>query len=129
MSKALTLEAVKSEFDEWRATKKPGEQIPQRLWNLAKPLTKRYTRSQIAYQLRLAASQYKKHLYSDNTKAKQKQPAPKPNEFLTLMPANHNENHQEAGLKVEIKQPDGKVIVLHAQHQDAISTILNHIMN
>jgi hypothetical protein len=130
MHTELTLEAVKGEFNHWRAIKKPGDQIPARLWDLARKLTKQYKPSQIAYRLRLSTSQYK--CFTDQNQMRQCQTTPKVDEFVTLVPTNRlNNNHQSesTGLTVEIKQANGKVIVLRANNQEAMATVLNHIMN
>lgn len=128
MRTPLTLEAVKAEFTHWRATKKPNEKIPERLWNLARQLTTRYTRSEIARNLGFAGSQYNQYL-NEAHHTKPNQVAPKTNDFVTLMPTNTLINEQTAGLTVEIKHIDGRVILLHAHNQEAIAAILNHVMN
>lgn len=52
----LTLEAVAEHFAQWRADKRPGERIPQRLWQEAIDLLDRYQISQVTRVLRLSGT-------------------------------------------------------------------------
>ena len=54
--KSLTLESVKSQFSEWRATHGKGNRIPISLWNAVRELTKSYSYHQIASELKISPS-------------------------------------------------------------------------
>jgi hypothetical protein len=59
----LSLEDVKSHFENWRATKiKKREKIPQHLWDKVKLLIDRYTLVNIAQVLRLNTYQIRSNL-------------------------------------------------------------------
>lgn len=61
-ARTLTLAAVKSRFDEWRANKKRGEHIPAQLWTLAQPLVGPYKISAICRDLRISTAQYNRYI-------------------------------------------------------------------
>ena len=52
-SNPLKLEAVKIQFDQWRATRAKGSRTPKYLWEAVRSLTKYYTYSQIAAELKI----------------------------------------------------------------------------
>jgi hypothetical protein len=53
----LTLEAVEQEFLDWRAVKKGGEKIPERLWEQIRILLKHYKRSLVLKRLGVTIQQ------------------------------------------------------------------------
>jgi hypothetical protein len=57
---ALTLEAVARHFEQWRRNKRPGERIPERLWNEAASLVGAYSASKVTRTLRLSATDLNK---------------------------------------------------------------------
>jgi hypothetical protein len=52
-STPLTLNAVKIQFDHWRATRVKGSKTPKYLWEAVRSLTKHHTYSQIATELKI----------------------------------------------------------------------------
>lgn len=61
-SDTLTLEAVKSRFDHWRATRTKRSKIPDTLWNDVRQLSKKYGYSQLSSQLGISYPQLYAHL-------------------------------------------------------------------
>lgn len=53
LSTSLTLETVKNQLERWRETRVKGNRIPQPLWDAIRSLTKQYTYSQIASELKI----------------------------------------------------------------------------
>jgi len=130
MSSKLTLEEVKAEFERWRTERKNSRQtIPQYLWPLVKQLTGRYKSTEIARELRLNHQQFKAHV--GNTKIKQTKTAKAsstPHELITFAPVNMPMTIQQPALTVELKQPDGQTIVLHANSDAAIASIVERLI-
>lgn len=56
----LALEDIAERFNQWRLTKKPGDKIPQELWELAKCLKGRYKVGQLSKQLRVSTAQLRR---------------------------------------------------------------------
>lgn len=54
---SLTLEIAEKQFSDWRAQKKPGENIPDWLWAIVKQLIPHYKIGQITTRLRLSIKQ------------------------------------------------------------------------
>lgn len=61
-SDTLTLEAVKSRFDHWRATRTKRSKIPDTLWDDVRQLSKKYGYSQLSSQLGISYPQLHAHL-------------------------------------------------------------------
>lgn len=64
--KSLTLESVKSQLSEWRATHGKGDRIPTSLWNAVRELTKSYSYHQIAFELKISPSRLRKKIGSSH---------------------------------------------------------------
>jgi len=62
LSSNPTLESVKSQFDQWRATRVKGNRIPSSLWDAARYLTKSYNYKQIASELKLNPNRLRKKI-------------------------------------------------------------------
>lgn len=60
--KKLSLDSVKLRFDDWRLTKKPGERIPENLWDLAVDLTARYSMNEVNRTLKLGWDYFKRRI-------------------------------------------------------------------
>lgn len=60
--KSLTLESVKSQFSEWRATHGKGNRIPTSLWNAVRALAKSYPYHQISSELKISPSRLRKKI-------------------------------------------------------------------
>ncbi len=58
----ITLESVKSQFAEWRATRIKGQRIPKALWESVKHLSKHYEHRCLALELKLSLHQLKAKL-------------------------------------------------------------------
>ena len=58
----LGLSEVKQQFEEWRKAKKGRERIPEKLWNAAVSLSKKYSISWISKELRLNYSALKNRI-------------------------------------------------------------------
>jgi len=130
MSSQRTLEEVKAEFKRWRVERKHSRQaIPQYLWQLVKQLTGRYKSSEISRELGLNHQQFKAKV--GNTKSKPTKATAKssstPHELVTFAPVNMPMMMQ-SGLSVELKQPDGQTIVLHANSDAAIASIVERVI-
>lgn len=52
-SEPVPLKNAKTQFAQWRATRVKGERIPNTLWELVRPLTKKYGYKKIATELDL----------------------------------------------------------------------------
>lgn len=55
------IRTVRQQFDEWRASKRPGERIPQRLWRAAARLCPSYGICRVAEVLRLNPASLRCH--------------------------------------------------------------------
>jgi hypothetical protein len=61
-SDTLTIEAVKSRFEHWRATRTKRSKIPDTLWDDVRQLSKKYGYSQLSSQLGISYPQLHAHL-------------------------------------------------------------------
>jgi hypothetical protein len=52
-SNPITLEAVKIQFDHWRATRAKGSKMPKHLWEALAALTRQHTYGQLASELKI----------------------------------------------------------------------------
>lgn len=59
---APTLEHVKAQFAQWRATRVKGNRIPRSLWNVVESLTKSYNYKQIASELKISPGRLSKKM-------------------------------------------------------------------
>lgn len=60
--KSLTLESVKSQLAQWRASHGKGNRIPISLWNAVRELTKSYDYHQIASELKINPNRLRKKI-------------------------------------------------------------------
>lgn len=58
----LTLDAVKSQFDQWRKLRPNRCKIPQYLWDNVRQLTQHYSYGQISSKLRISYQQISAHI-------------------------------------------------------------------
>ena len=77
--KQVKLAAVKRAFARWRATKRPGQAVPEELWDRAVAASKVHGPTRIAAELRLNHSTLKKKI--DGAAAPKSSPSP---EFFEL---------------------------------------------
>ena len=66
-SNSLTLEAVKVQLDRWRETRVKGNRIPKYLWDALVDLTKQYSYSKIASELKINPYQFQEEATSNLT--------------------------------------------------------------
>jgi hypothetical protein len=62
LSSNPTLESVKSQFAQWRATRVKGNRIPNSLWDAAKGLIRSYNYKQIAFELKINPNRLRKKI-------------------------------------------------------------------
>lgn len=62
LSSSPSLESVKSQFAQWRATRVKGNTIPSSLWDAARGLTKSYNYKQIASELKINPNRLRKKI-------------------------------------------------------------------
>jgi hypothetical protein len=136
MQSKLTLEEVKTEFEQWRRDRKHRHPIPEHLWVMVKKLIGRYKPSKITQDLRLSYSDFKKKVGDTGTTRKKQSMSVTPSsevDFLTFVPIQPLSLPQPAvtplaALTAEIKQANGHIITLHAYNEMAITSILAHVM-
>lgn len=138
MSSQPTLKEVKAEFERWRAKRKNcREMIPQSLQHLAKQLAERYSATDIVRELRLNYARFKSFLEANrNNKdsttqpksAKNSKTADKADKMVTFSTVNlPMPIHHLSAFTAEIRQPDGQMVVLHANTEQAIAMIIERV--
>lgn len=81
----LTLESVKTQLDHWRTTRVKGARIPKHLWEALKSLTKHYSYSQIASELKINSHRLRAKIEDEQSKQTD---SPSSNNFIEL-PLSH----------------------------------------
>lgn len=103
---AITLEFVKSKFDEWRATRKHKSKTPPELWEYAKQLYPHYTCGKISATLNLSHAELKSKLVPSVSSVPSKETS-----FAEyLIPSSFLEDKKESTL--EFIRKDGLILKL-----------------
>lgn len=128
---ALTLDAVKQQFDDWRAHKQHSDQIPERLWDLVRELIDKhhYKRTPVGRALGISSGQLKRQLgpaLHDNPP--KTQPNTKPQFVQTSLSTLMNPTTPTSPPAIKIEKPDGMTLSLTHLSDAQFSQLLNHFI-
>ena len=122
------LEAVRSQFDTWRDSKKTKtEKIPTELWQAAEQLLGHYKFTHITKTLRLKSNDFKKHIKHNSIESKSviksnKTPIPIPmSEFVELKPFNSQIHNYEC--TIEMQDKDGSKMRINTNGISSINIV------
>lgn len=103
-----TLEEVSLQFSLWRSQKRnPKEQIPERLWNLVRQLTEKYSATKIIKYLGLSSRQFRRQglLATPNTGSKKQS-------FVNIKLPSSLAPLTQPSYQLLIQRPDGAKLSL-----------------
>ena len=133
-SSVPSLKEVSDKFEQWRLTRATKrDKIPVELWQQVLPLVNKYHIGEISKVLRLCggqikalATKVKKQLQDSHTPVKT---TLKPCDFVAInVPPAIEEIDTPFTGKVEIKRPDGVVILIEHLNQKALTQLLTQFM-
>lgn len=111
-----TLQKVKQQFVQWRATRTKLEKIPPHLWEAVKPLVSCYSVTRLRAELRLTYRQLQTHLGHELKKASFVRPSPFVEaSFVPLPPCASvaKEDQSPPGLFLELTRADGTILKIN----------------
>lgn len=126
-SNSLTLEAVKIQFDHWRTTRVKGSRTPKYLWEAVRSLTKHYTYSHIATELKINShrlqAKIQEHCRQDSKTDFIEVPLlPLSSPHLIPSPQEQQIFQSHAQGILEVTRPDGTTVkACGLNHQDLFS--------
>jgi hypothetical protein len=132
MSK-LTLEAVKQDFDSWRASRSKIGKIPDNLWAKALALLKHYPVTEIIRTLRLSGGQMKarREQFEVNVKIKKPPRKKSSSKFMevpmpNMLAATFGTSGSES--KIGLTRSDGATIIIEHIQEHTLMKILDNFI-
>ena len=115
----LTLEAIKEDFAQWRASRTKIGKIPEYLWAKVLKILEDYPIGEVSKELHLSGGQVvaKRRQNNDNVLAM--------SNFVerSLAPVVSRDN-----ISVEIKRPDGTTLKIESVSEPSMLQVLSHFM-
>lgn len=132
-SNPLTLEAVKVQLDHWRETRVKGDRMPKYLWNALAGLTKQYSCSQIAselkinpYRLRDKMAKQSKQASLSATEFVEVSLTPFANPLSAEQKTFYPHSHMQGTL--EVTRPDGAALKASGLNHDHLCSLVKNFL-
>ena len=126
----LTLEAVAEHFEQWRASKKKGERIPEKLWKEAIDLVDTYGISQVTRTLRLGGADLNKRRGIVGAGRRRRSQSAKA-AFVALEPAVVDRAvgpQASATAWMELERPDGLRLRIHPSEGNELLALVDRFL-
>jgi len=123
----LTIESVLRHFKEWRASRPKKRKIPDHLWDKVLKLLDYYPTGKVVAALRLSGSQVAMRR-KQAKKPPKVLPLTSPVDFVELNTQSiipGNTSMTSVGSKLELKRPDGAVLILERLSEQMMLQLLN----
>jgi|GWRWMinimDraft_5_1066013.scaffolds.fasta_scaffold11677_3 hypothetical protein len=128
ISEPITLEAVKSRFHQWRASRSKRSKVPECLWDDVRQLSKSYNYSQLSSQLRISYQQLHTHL-KEGDQQHNNHSSPESNFINAHMPLSQWSSPSSDGV-LEIQGGHGLSLkATGLNHQDLLALVQTFLKN
>jgi hypothetical protein len=125
--KQLTLDEVKSSFEQWRALRKRGARIPDELWQQIRKLDHQaYKPSRIYNTLGISGSQYKKHVAQQDLSSTFVEVSANIQADQPHLSAYRSITERKA--RIEIQRHDGALLSITNLDHDIISHVIQNFL-
>ena len=122
ISTAPSLKEVSNQLEQWRTTRSKQGKIPEVLWQQILALLNHYSIGRLTNVLRISSGQIKNKMQQASISAKVNS---KQDKFLSItIPGSVSKKEPQSSSKVEIRRPDGAVLVI----EQLDLTIFTHVL-
>jgi len=126
ISTVPSLKEVSNQLEQWRATRSKQGKIPEVLWQQILALLNHYSIGRLTNVLRISSGQIKNKMQQASISAKVNS---KQDKFLSItIPGSISKKEPQSSSKVEIRRPDGAVLVIEQLESTTFTHVLTQFM-